>query len=460
MMAYDWGDWIPTLRMFRVSLFIGLMVFFVGVNTYGWRANGVNHVLIFEVDPRDYLSSFQLMEIGSFMLVMWLCGLLSYYAVYHFGSPDHAYFCPIAVIVMIVLYTVFPFKALHWRSRTWFLRTLKRIVFAPFCTVKFPDFWIADQMTSLTGVFVDVEFTLCFFAYDWQRNQDNAVCTSVQNGIIPIITCLPAWFRFAQCLRRYGETKKFFPHAVNAGKYSTTFLVVLFSSLYKAEKERGAESQEGALFTFWILACILNFCYTLWWDMYMDWGVLDREYSLLREELVYPHKLIYYAAIMEDAVFRLFWISTVSVFESDVFSVEVLKTIFGFLEMFRRFIWNFFRLENEHLNNTGEFRAVRDIRIKPLYTLFSQGSDRRRTSFSREPDAAPTGRRQSISRERGSGNQGSNETTRRSSVSREQGVNNLVTPIAPTQGSDTRNSASGERVLGSHIPTGSSETPL
>jgi hypothetical protein len=63
MMAYDWGDWIPTLRMFRVSLFIGLMVFFVGVNTYGWRANGVNHVLIFEVDPRDYLSSFQLMEV-------------------------------------------------------------------------------------------------------------------------------------------------------------------------------------------------------------------------------------------------------------------------------------------------------------------------------------------------------------------------------------------------------------
>lgn len=33
---------------------------------------------------------------------------------------------------------------------------------------------------------------------------------------------------------------------------------------------------------------------------------------------------------------------------------------------FRRFIWNFFRLENEHLNNVGEFRAVRDISIKPI----------------------------------------------------------------------------------------------
>lgn len=33
---------------------------------------------------------------------------------------------------------------------------------------------------------------------------------------------------------------------------------------------------------------------------------------------------------------------------------------------FRRFVWNFFRLENEHLNNCGKFRAVRDISIAPI----------------------------------------------------------------------------------------------
>lgn len=37
-----------------------------------------------------------------------------------------------------------------------------------------------------------------------------------------------------------------------------------------------------------------------------------------------------------------------------------------FLFYFRRFIWNFFRLENEHLNNCGQFRAVRDISVAPL----------------------------------------------------------------------------------------------
>lgn len=37
-----------------------------------------------------------------------------------------------------------------------------------------------------------------------------------------------------------------------------------------------------------------------------------------------------------------------------------------FFYYFRRFVWNFFRLENEHLNNCGKFRAVRDISIAPI----------------------------------------------------------------------------------------------
>lgn len=34
--------------------------------------------------------------------------------------------------------------------------------------------------------------------------------------------------------------------------------------------------------------------------------------------------------------------------------------------LLRRFVWNFFRLENEHLNNCGKFRAVRDISVAPM----------------------------------------------------------------------------------------------
>lgn len=43
-----------------------------------------------------------------------------------------------------------------------------------------------------------------------------------------------------------------------------------------------------------------------------------------------------------------------------------MTSILSPLEVFRRFVWNFFRLENEHLNNCGKFRAVRDISVAPL----------------------------------------------------------------------------------------------
>lgn len=43
-----------------------------------------------------------------------------------------------------------------------------------------------------------------------------------------------------------------------------------------------------------------------------------------------------------------------------------MTSVLAPLEVFRRFVWNYFRLENEHLNNCGKFRAVRDISIGPL----------------------------------------------------------------------------------------------
>jgi len=54
----------------------------------------------------------------------------------------------------------------------------------------------------------------------------------------PFVACLPAWFRFAQCLRRYRDTKETFPHLLNAVKYATSFFVVIFSYLHLTNKSK------------------------------------------------------------------------------------------------------------------------------------------------------------------------------------------------------------------------------
>lgn len=55
-----------------------------------------------------------------------------------------------------------------------------------------------------------------------------------------------------------------------------------------------------------------------------------------------------------------------SLVEAGYVESEVMITILSPLEVFRRFMWNYFRLENEHLNNCGKFRAVRDISVAPM----------------------------------------------------------------------------------------------
>ncbi len=67
-------------------------------------------------------------------------------------------------------------------------------------------------------------------------------------------------------------------------------------------------------------------------------------------------------------MFRSLWTLDISLGNRGGFFLDsnILGTVFAILEVFRRFVWNFFRLENEHLNNAGAFRAVRDISIHPV----------------------------------------------------------------------------------------------
>ncbi|KAL1804302.1 hypothetical protein ACET3Z_032949 [Daucus carota] len=81
-----------------------------------------------------------------------------------------------------------------------------------------------------------------------------------------------------------------------------------------------------------------------YWDLVLDWGLLQRNSKnrWLRDKLLIPHHSVYFGA--------MFWTS-----ESISFlHKETLITIVASLEIIRRGIWNFFRLENEHLNNVGE----------------------------------------------------------------------------------------------------------
>ena len=121
-----------------------------------------------------------------------------------------------------------------------------------------------------------------------------------------------------------------------------------------------------------MISSVVSSLYAYTWDIKMDWGFMHKnagENTFLREEIVYNSKNYYYFAIIEDFVLRFGWSVSVALTQTGHIlgdMKEWLPTILAILELFRRFVWNFFRLENEHLNNCGHFRAVRDISVTPI----------------------------------------------------------------------------------------------
>uniref|UniRef100_A0A3Q2SVG4 Xenotropic and polytropic retrovirus receptor 1 n=1 Tax=Fundulus heteroclitus TaxID=8078 RepID=A0A3Q2SVG4_FUNHE len=332
----------PLVRIYRGGFLLIQFLFLLGINTYGWRQNGVNHVLIFEIDPRNNLSHQHLFEIAGFLGVLWCLSILSCLFSEYTYLPMQIN--PLIFYGFVVLFLINPFKTCYYKSRFWLLKLLFRVFTAPFHRVEFADFWLADQLNSLVFVLMDLEYLICFYIFELQWSDSKGLLLpqgeAYWYGLRAIIQCLPAWLRFIQCLRRYRDTKRAFPHLVNAGKYSTTFFVVTFAALYATHNEQGHTDADMFLYLLIVFSTISSL-YTLIWDLRMDWGLFDRgagENTFLREEIVYPHKV-----------------------ESE------------------RFVWNFFRLENEHLNNCGEFRAVRDISVAPLnaddQTLLEQMMD-------------------------------------------------------------------------------------
>ncbi|XP_041848062.1 xenotropic and polytropic retrovirus receptor 1 homolog [Melanotaenia boesemani] len=389
------SDIWPMVRIYRGGFLLIEFLFLLGINTYGWRQAGVNHVLIFELNPRSNLSHQHLFEIAGMLGVLWCVSLLACLFSKSIHFPMQAN--PLILYGVFLLFLINPFKTCYYKSRFWLLKLLFRVVTAPFHRVGFADFWLADQLNSLVVVLMDLEYMICFYSFelDWtDRNglisHGNDVCNSYSYGVRAVIKCLPAWFRFVQCLRRYRDTKRAFPHLVNAGKYSTSFFVVTFSALYSTHKAHhgnpsGEANTEAQIFFYLYISClVVSSLYTLIWDLKMDWGLFDRnagENTFLREEIVYPHKAYYYSAILEDVLLRFAWILTISLTTLTNYQdmSDILATVLAPLEVFRRFVWNFFRLENEHLNNCGEFRAVRDISVAPLnaddQTLLEQMMD-------------------------------------------------------------------------------------
>ncbi|KAI8374052.1 EXS family-domain-containing protein [Choanephora cucurbitarum] len=257
--------------------------------------------------------------------------------------------CPLILFVVMVAIMTCPFPILYYSSRRWLGYSLGRILLSYSFPIEFRDFFIADELNSLAYSFWTFSYFVC--AYHWHWDDLASRCPVKIFWYTPFLACLPPWWRLLQCLRRYRDSYEKV-HLVNALKYTTSIGSTLATGFRRMYPNASME-------TIWLLFCVINSTYTSIWDIKMDWGLLQNgsKRFLLRDDIVF-YRWTYYVAIPINVLLRFAWTLNAA---SLGLQGEAISFATAFFEAYRRIQWNFFRMENEHINNCGNFRAIKEI---------------------------------------------------------------------------------------------------
>ncbi|KAF2607761.1 hypothetical protein F2Q68_00045803 [Brassica cretica] len=273
---------------------------------------------------------------------------------YSFGQVQ---VIPGLLLLVFFLIMICPLNIFYKSSRYRLISVTRNIVFSPLYKVVMLDFFMADQLCSQVTMLRNLEYIACYYITGSYATQDYEYCMRVKyyRDLAYAVSFLPYYWRAMQCARRWfdeGERS----HLVNLGKYVSAMLAAGTKVAY--EKERSI----GWLCLVVVMSSIAT-VYQLYWDFVKDWGLLQHNSNnpWLRNQLMLRQKSIYYFSMVLNIVLRLAWLQTVLHSSFEHVNYRVTGLFLAALEVIRRGHWNFYRLENEHLNNAGKFRAVKTV---------------------------------------------------------------------------------------------------
>ncbi|CAG8671519.1 35186_t:CDS:10 [Gigaspora margarita] len=228
--------------------------------------------------------------------------------------------------------------------------------------VEFRDFFIADVLNSLSYTFVAVQLSFCYPLNENDQCSNSKYFLGVSKNIAaPFLSSIPAMLRIAQCLKRLWDTREMI-HFNNTLKYISTIIsTVLFWFLLNDVNNKLIKGC-------WITSQTISSTYTFIWDVIMDWSLLEIHSSnyLLRDELGFKNPNLYRAAILINMLLRFSWVMIL--FSNDDKYYYIVGIIMPLLEISRRWMWCFIRVENEHVANCNGYRAIKEIHSLFIYS--------------------------------------------------------------------------------------------
>lgn len=221
-----------------------------------------------------------------------------------------------------------------------------------FYRVEFKDFWMGDMLCSQTYALGNIYLYFCLYSQAWNKPE---MCNSSHSYTMGFFMCVPAIWRLLQCFRRYYDSRQAFPHLANGAKYALTILQYATLSMWRNDKPN--EVLKGAFITFATISSLVS----IFWDVVMDWSLLNpyAKWPFIRDTIGFKRPWVYYFAMFIDPPLRFSWVFYI-IYANEIQHSALLSFLISVAEVFRRFIWCFFRMENEHCGNVGANRAYRD----------------------------------------------------------------------------------------------------
>jgi hypothetical protein len=333
--------------MYRTYGIICLYLWFIGLNIKTWEDIKINYKALF---------SFKINK--NSIINIWLCAsvfcsflFLAFLLYFITRTPIGINFglnlynivdiLPALIWLSLLLYFFCPFKILNYEGRNNVKKLFSECIASILIPIEFKHIWFMDQLTSLIGPMRDIEYTFCYYSYYVNHFETRQLYCSSSRVVYLIIAIFPNLFRCLQVGRQMIDNQKVFPYIFNIGKYTFNIIVATFSFLSQFHQ---------VFYYFWLANAFISGCYSSFWDLKMDWGYFEGCNNFpLRKKNKFKNKFLCILSIPIDIILRFLWMLSISPeIMSQYIRPEFLALVLYTLEMIRRAIWNFIRVEFEH----------------------------------------------------------------------------------------------------------------
>lgn len=279
---------------------------------------------------------------------------------------------PQSYLFFLAICFLLPLQRLSRSGRYRFLSILKRVSLGGLAQAqdgKFGDILLADVLTSYAKVLGDFFVSICMLLSKGTTStaKPNRGCGGAY--LVPLIIGIPSLIRLRQCLTEFVRVRNGRQpgqgwggqHLANALKYATAFPVILLSALQRGYDPAKIHMSEAGLFRLWLFFVFLNSFYSFYWDVAKDWDLSlfssasernDPEHPYgLRRHRYFPTNILYYTAIIVDLLLRCTWSFKLSPHLDHFNDLEGGIFLMEGLEVIRRWMWIFFRVETEWVRN-------------------------------------------------------------------------------------------------------------